>query len=245
MKHAAVSLTLFLAVLAGHAAAAEDPPDKRSPKEALQAFNDLIGAWRCTGYPQGTQEQKRKGFWTESLDWSWRFKGKDVWLEASFEKGKNFSKGDLRYLPEKDVFQLTVLTMAKESLTFEGELNDRVLTLKREDDNKKEVQRLVVSLLHANRFLYRYEVKPQGKTLFTRLYEVGATKEGVPFAGPADASPECVVSGGRGTQAVTYKGKTYYFCCSGCRDAFKDEPEKYIKEFEEKKAKAAKEKGPK
>jgi YHS domain-containing protein len=43
---------------------------------------------------------------------------------------------------------------------------------------------------------------------------------------------------------VLYKGKTYYVCCSGCRDAFKDDPEKYIKEFEERKAKEAKEKKP-
>ena len=31
---------------------------------------------------------------------------------------------------------------------------------------------------------------------------------------------------------VAYQGKTYYVCCSGCRDAFRDDPEKYIKEFE-------------
>jgi YHS domain-containing protein len=36
---------------------------------------------------------------------------------------------------------------------------------------------------------------------------------------------------------VTYKGKTYYVCCTGCRDAFKENPEKYIKEFEESKKK--------
>ena len=47
-----------------------------------------------------------------------------------------------------------------------------------------------------------------------------------------DEGPECVVSGGHGTMSTTYKGKTYYFCCTGCRDAFADNPEKYIKEYE-------------
>jgi hypothetical protein len=61
----------------------------------------------------------------------------------------------------------------------------------------------------------------------------------VPFAA-GDARPECVVSGGLGTMAISYQGKTYHVCCSGCRDAFKDEPEKYIKEFEERKAQEAK-----
>jgi YHS domain-containing protein len=36
---------------------------------------------------------------------------------------------------------------------------------------------------------------------------------------------------------VSYKGKTYYVCCTGCRDAFNDDPVKYIGEFEESKKK--------
>ena len=36
---------------------------------------------------------------------------------------------------------------------------------------------------------------------------------------------------------VTYNGKTYYVCCTGCRDEFKANPEKYVKEFEEKRKK--------
>ena len=36
-------------------------------------------------------------------------------------------------------------------------------------------------------------------------------------------------------QDVSFQGKTYYVCCSGCRDAFNEEPEKYIAEFEAKK----------
>jgi YHS domain-containing protein len=37
-----------------------------------------------------------------------------------------------------------------------------------------------------------------------------------------------------------YMGKTYYFCCSGCRDEFNASPAKYVKEYEEKQAKAKK-----
>ena len=28
---------------------------------------------------------------------------------------------------------------------------------------------------------------------------------------------------------TTYKGKTYYFCCAGCRPLFEKNPEKYLK----------------
>ena len=30
--------------------------------------------------------------------------------------------------------------------------------------------------------------------------------------------------------SMEYKGKTYYFCCPGCADAFKNNPERFIKE---------------
>ena len=35
----------------------------------------------------------------------------------------------------------------------------------------------------------------------------------------------CIVTEGKGTSKVSYKGKTYWVCCSGCRDAFLDDPE--------------------
>jgi hypothetical protein len=216
---------------------AAEEPARRTPKEALQAFNDLIGSWRGTGdLVQGTREEKQKGFWTETIKWEWQFKGQDTWLKADFEKGKHFARGELRYLPDKDRYRLTLWTPAKEEQVFEGALKDRRLTLERGDDATKESQKLTISLLHANRYLYRFEVKKAPQAVFTALYQVGATKEGVPFAA-GDGKPECIVSGGLGTMAVSYKGKTYYVCCSGCRDAFNDDPEKYIREFEARKGK--------
>ena len=43
-----------------------------------------------------------------------------------------------------------------------------------------------------------------------------------------------------------YKGKTYWFCCTGCRDAFLDDPDTIIAQAEEnakKKKEAAAKKG--
>jgi len=209
-----------------------EEPGPRSSKVALQAFNDLIGTWRGTATPAGSRADQQKGFWIETINWEWQFKGKDSWLKITFDKSKNFTGGELRYLADSDEFGLTVRTLAKEPLLFTGALKDKVLSVERK--TKDETQRLVFTLLHENRFLYRYEVRPTGKTLFARLYSVGATKEGVPFAG-GDGKPICIVSGGLGTLPVMHMGKTYYVCCSGCRDEFRENPEKYIKEFESKK----------
>src|SRR5262245_43464616 len=208
------------------------PPAKKSAREALAPFNDLVGDWRSVG--EWRAPAKDKDFWNERMSWVWKFKGDDAWLTVEFKDSHNFTSGELRYDPAKDHFTLTVKTPAKETLTFAGEFKDKVLTLDRED--KKETHRLVMRLLHHNRVLYRYEVKAEGKSLFAQRYKVAATKEGVPFAA-GDGRPECIVTGGLGTISVSYQGNTYYVCCSGCRDAFRENPEKYIKEYEAKKAK--------
>src|SRR5262245_31200878 len=96
------------------------PAEKPTPREALQKFQDLIGSWRCTGQPEGSREEQRKGFWTEGMSWEWQFKGNDAWLHAAIEKGKYFDSADLRYLPDKDLYQLTASTPAKETLVFQG-----------------------------------------------------------------------------------------------------------------------------
>jgi hypothetical protein len=212
-----------------------DGAAEKSPKEALQVFNDLIGSWRATGTPEGSREEKQRGFWTENVTWEWQFRGKDVWLKLAADKGKHFTGGELRYLSEKDEYQLTTVLPSKDQHVFTGALKDRVLTLERTEDKTGEVHRLVFKLLHSNRYVYRYEVKAKDRTHFARRYEVGATKEGQPFAAAGNAGPVCVVSGGLGTRQVTHKGQVFFVCCGGCESAFAEDPEKYIKEFEAKK----------
>jgi YHS domain-containing protein len=56
---------------------------------------------------------------------------------------------------------------------------------------------------------------------------------------PRAALPECVVTGGKGTIPIAYKGQTYYVCCSGCKRAFDENPEKILAEYRERIAKRA------
>ncbi len=212
-------------------------PAPKSAKEALQPFNNLIGSWRCTGTPVGTREEQQKNFWTETLAIEWQFKGKDAWLKFDFDKGKHFTKGELRYRPATNDYELKLQTPKKETLAYAGAMDNKTLTMERTEGDK--IHRLVFSLLHANRFLYRFETRPADKTLVTKHWSVGATKEGESFA-VGEGGPECIVSGGKGTIAVAYQGKTYYVCCSGCRSEFNESPQKYIDEYNAKKAKKAK-----
>src|SRR5262249_20378802 len=157
-----------------------------------------------------------------------------AWLKFTIAKGQHLTGGELRYLPDSGRYRMTVQTPAKETLTFEGTLEKKRLVLERTDAKKKETQRLVFNLFHSNPYVYRQEVKAADKPLFRGLYEVGCTKEGVPFVA-GDGRPECIVSGGLGTIKVSYKGQTYYVCCGGCRAEFNDDPEKYIREYNAKK----------
>jgi hypothetical protein len=212
-----------------------------SPKDALQPFNLFVGSWKATGYPDGTKEERANGFWQEKISWEWLFKKDDVALVGTVEKGKHFTRLELRYAPDTKLYRLTATAPDKSTQTYAGTLaagkqKEQILTLDRTDDTGPEAQRLVFTLLHHNRYLYRFETRPAGVKAFARKYQVGATKEGESFA-DVPTGPECVVSGGLGKIPVSHKGTTYYVCCSGCRDAFKEDPEKYIKEYEARKKK--------
>ncbi len=209
-----------------------DAPAPKTPKEGLRPFNDLVGSWRCTGTPAGSREEQLNNFWTETLAVEWQFKDADAWLKLDFKNGKYFKNGILRYRPSTNDYELSLQTLQKDTLSFAGPLNNRVLALERPKGDVTE--RFIVTLLHANRFLYRLETRPMNKTLVTKLWSVGATKEGEQFAVGA-GGPECIVSGGKGTIAVSYQGRTYYVCCSGCRSEFLEHPQKYIDEYEAKK----------
>lgn len=208
-----------------------------SARDALSPFNPLIGKWNAAGVPEGTSDEKQKGHWSEVMNWSWRFKGDDACLVVLFDKGKYYKSGELRHDAKNNSYNLHLETTDNKQHNFTGTLKNREVSFERIDEKSKETQRLIFSLFHSNRIVYRFEIKPADKTFFTKVYRVGATKDGEPLVGPGSREKECVVSGGLGVSTVVHEGKTYYVCCSGCREAFLEEPEKYIKEFEKRRAK--------
>ncbi len=216
--------------------AAPPPAPKLTPREGLQPLNVLIGIWKGTGYPEGvSKEERAAGMWTETVTWAWAFKGEAAWMTGEFVKSKHFTRGELRFSDEPHApFRLLLTTREKSTQSYTGQLTDKTLAFTRTDTPPGQEERLVFSLLHHNRHLYRFESRPAGSAVaFTKKFQVGATKEGVPFA-DVPRGPECVVSGGQGTTRVSFMGKDYYVCCSGCRDEFKSNPEKYVKEAERK-----------
>jgi hypothetical protein len=228
-----VRFSIALTLVAAMSLQAAEPTTM--PRDGLKPLNLLVGTWKGSGTPEGSLEEKQKGHWSELANWEWQFKDKDVWLALHNEKGKFISTAQIRFVPSKDLFQLTVTTPEKQTKEYFGKLKEKALVFERTENKKAE--RLTFSLLHDNRITYRFETKPEAGTLWKKQYQVGLTKEGIPFVEAGSSERECIVSGGLGTMPVNYGGKTYYVCCSGCRDEFKENPAKYVKEWEEKRKK--------
>jgi hypothetical protein len=230
-------LAVSLLALAVSFAALADPPKSPASREALKPFNILVGSWKGAGMMEGTSEERQKGHWLETVTWAWHFKGDEASLTVQFDKGKYFASGELRPAATQGKFDLALVTVDKEKRTYTGMLKGRQLMLERDVPGGKIIERLTFSLLHDNRITYRLETRRATGTLLTKKYLVGLTKEGVPFVDVGRSERECIVSGGTGTIPVTYEGKTYYVCCTGCRDEFKANPAKYVKEWEAKRKK--------
>ncbi|HEV3256325.1 MAG TPA: YHS domain-containing protein [Gemmataceae bacterium] len=233
MKYFIVLGVLLAVMMPCAPVTAADDDEEVSAKQALQALNDYIGEWNGSGAPEKPRPDPKEG-WRETINWRWGFKGDDAWLVVKIKNGQYFKRGTLRYLTDKKRYQLTLITTAAKKQVFEGTLEDDVLALERLDPDKKETQRLKMNLAgDGARFVYRYEHRPRGSTLFYKDYQVGCSKEGESLTAK-EKKIECVVSGGLGKIPVSYKGVTYYVCCSGCKDAFEENPAKYVKEYEAK-----------
>jgi YHS domain-containing protein len=94
------------------------------------------------------------------------------------------------------------------------------------------------------RYTMNLDRQAAGAPQFKNAIEVGMTKEGESFAAGGEAAnlPKCILTGGAATLTVSYNGKTYPVCCTGCRDEFNENPAKYVARAEAKMAAAGSEK---
>lgn len=210
--------------------------DQPTAKTALEALNELVGEWNGSGAPDKPRADPKEA-WRETGQWSWRFKGDQPALVLTIEGGKVMKGGELRYDTGSKRYSFAEMAADNSKRIYEGELKNGYLTLDHVDKKTRETKRLTMNTAADGlRFIYKLAHKPDGRTLFVRDMQVAFTKKGETFAA-SEKKPECVVTGGLGTSTVSYKGVTHYLCCSGCRDAFNENPEKYIKEFEARKRK--------
>jgi YHS domain-containing protein len=217
----------WTSLLAGDPSQKLTPEAKAQVQSALEEFNGLIGGWRGAAQPV---RGSNKGAWTEKAEWIWEIKKDSVALRYQVKDGKALTDARLTYDPAKKLFHLAASLPDKTSREYSGKLEGNKLILDSSADAEGFVHRMTVTQLNEKRTLVLFEKRPAEGDRFSRIVEVGYTREGTTLAVEGAGEPECIVSGGKGPMQIAYKGKTYWVCCSGCRDAFNDDPEGILAE---------------
>lgn len=197
------------------------PADTSKTIAALKAYQDFVGQWRGVGQPK---RGSNKGAWQEKGDVLWQLSGKEIGLvwkasEGTLWKSARFAPGE-----KPDELRLHVTLPNDQSRTYLGKPDGDRLVLESAADEQEEVHRISITRVNENRLVWLFEKRAAQQSFYQRVAEIGFQREGTRLAAKDGSGPECVVTGGLGTIPVTYQGKTYYVCCTGCRDAFNDDP---------------------
>ncbi len=235
-----LTASLSIALLTGlslQSGQADDSPARNIPA-AFTALEYLAGSWKGPGATKNDPANKFRG-WTEKHSWSWVFKGGNpVALSLSVEGGRVLASGTLTYDSARKLYRLegVMSPPAGGPIRLEGALDrtGKLLVLKSVGKLPHYAGSVRLSIRpNANfiRYTIREDRKEPGGTQFSPFIEVGLTKEGESFASGANSAEraKCIITGAASTMSVTYQGTSYPVCCTGCRDEFLENPEKYIK----------------
>jgi len=219
---------LIVSAAALLAAPQQSDQSTNAAKEALSQFNSLIGGWRGTAQPR---RGSATGSWRESAEWVWDFSGKAPAIRYVVTDGKLLRSARIRFDDSAKLFRASVQLPDGSTREYSGKFDDDRLLLESQPDVKHEIYRITVTRLNDKRTIVLFERKRATSRGLSRVAEVGYTREGTRLAVEGGDGPECVVTGGKGTIAINYKGQTYYVCCSGCKQAFDENPEKILAEY--------------
>lgn len=220
-------IAVLLVLVACLSLAAEDGQTPAKPISAdviaaLEEFNLLIGEWRGVGQPKRGSSQ---GAWKETGECVWEITKETTGIRWKATDGKLWSSALIGYVPDKKQYTVRMELPDKSTREYAGKYEKQKLVVESDADAAGEVHRLTLSLLNENRLTALFEKRAKQQTFYNRVAEIGIQRQGTTLAATDGSGPECVVTGGKGTIAVTHKGQTYYVCCTGCRDAFNDDPE--------------------
>lgn len=202
---------------------------KAAAQKALEPFNSYIGGWRGAGQ---VRRGSRTGAWQEDGIFVWNFDKGGVGVQYDVKEGKHIRHGLLTWDAKKKTFRFKATFADKVERDYTGKFEKNAFVLESEPDAKDYVSRVTIRQLNEKRMLVLYETRKASQSFYRRVGEVGYTREGTRLASSDSSGPECVVTGGAGTIAVSFKGKTYYVCCTGCRDAFNDDPEGILADYQ-------------
>lgn len=200
-------------------------------KQMLSQFNSWIGTWRGVGQ---VKRGSTRGSWFETADWQWQFKKGRASLLYKIKDSKLFQSAELKFDQKTKQYILTTQIDKEQKRNYTGQMVKKQLVLESKPKDGEQVYRISMSLLNPKRFVALHQKRHKSSKFWNRIAEVGYTRKGTSLARAGAGQPECIVTGGTGTIIVEHQGKTYYVCCSGCKQSFDDDPEATIAAYKEK-----------
>ena len=208
----------------------------------LQPLQVLLGQWR------GTTRREFQNFKAvDSHEWVWDLRTDPAQpaLIIRSDKSPYVKAGRLTWDTKQERFILLATDSEDKERRFSGDYSEAPHEITGSDDKQHRVFRLVlneertgqdgeqwqlaISQQENNRYLLEVG-KRRGTAAFARYDTVSTQRDGTSFAlSDTDyAEKACIISEGLGTMELTWKGRSYWVCCSGCRAAFEEEPDKWI-----------------
>lgn len=243
-RRAIVPVEIGEGVQSGNASKLSPAEQLNAVREALRPFQILLGDWKGLSQKAVTD----RPLWA----YDWVSDPKSPGMKMTSDTGAYIRNGRLTYLPESDQFEFKATDPTGAQRTFRGTFTEPVrdvagdekklqrtykLQLTEAEPNAAGEQwRVTFNQQENNRYILEVDRK-RGNGSFSRVDTVHTQREGTSFAlSETDYGDKtCIISQGLGTISVSYKGQSFWVCCSGCKAAFEDDPEKWIAKWEEKK----------
>ncbi|MEZ6132385.1 MAG: hypothetical protein R3C59_27290 [Planctomycetaceae bacterium] len=200
-------------------------------RRMLKPLNSLVGDWRGVGQ---LKRGSRVGAWVEQVSCAWDFQDAQPAVVLNGTDGQQFDSLRLSW----DAKEQRVVMEQKTTgglFVYTGEMPDEwpeKLVLQTMVDATGTTRRCTLQQRQDIRvtILFEQQTSPTGS--FRRIAEIGYTRAGERLAVAGASQRKCIVTGGLGTIPVSHNGKTYYVCCQGCVQAFRDAPDAIIAEYQ-------------
>lgn len=221
---------------------------RRDLLAAMKPLQVMLGQWRGT-----TQKPVGDFKGLTEPEWVWDFQTNrdEPSMVMTSKDSPYFREVRLTYLSGDGEYQVTMTDPEDKVRTFRGKFEEQVEEFQGDDqkmhvkyklgleqvdaESARDTWKLAFNQVDNHRYLV--ELSKKRGSNFIRFDTVANQRQGTSF-GKSDSGygeRECIISGGLGTMQVSYQGKSYWVCCTGCKAAFEEDPESWIAEYKAKK----------
>lgn len=206
---------------------------------ALQPLQILLGRWN------GTRRNKPG---VDQAEWAWDFQTDPAHPALAMQTTKSnwLKSARLTFDVAAQEYELNGEDTQGAHRRWRGTLIEPVNEVLGDDDRLQRTYKLqltevgdtsdawqfVFNQQNNDRYLWEISAKKGGR--FLRVETINTLREGASFAAKDNDYGErtCIISQGLGVIQVQHAGRSYWVCCTGCKAAFEENPQKWLDRWE-------------